>query len=119
MAKIRKIKKKIQPVEGKLKGRKIKVKKDVFASDEKQVRAPVTTAGKEFQDEQDLVNRANKIASRKIKAPKPQSLTEQDGPNSLSEGDGGSLPLAPIDSRKIKLSSKKKKKSSKVKRKKK
>lgn len=76
----RKIKKKIQPVEAKKNGRKIKVAKDKFEKDK-------------FEDEGN-VEAAKKITSRKFKVAKPKSLQESEGEDSLAEG--GETKLAPI-----------------------
>lgn len=90
----RKIKRKIQPVEGRKKGRKIKVAKDKFNED-----------GEKFEDEGN-VEAAKKITSRKFKVAKPKSLIEQEGAGSIAEGEGETK-IAPIP-RKRKIKRKKK-----------
>jgi len=92
--KIRRIKKKIQPVEGKKDGKIIKVAKDKFANDNTPINNPsVVERGKERQA---LIKQAKSIATRKFKVPKPQSLVELGDPKSLAEGEAKDLKLAPI-----------------------
>lgn len=114
-AKNRKIKRKIQPVEGRKKGRKVKVAKDVFVEGEEKKKPPVVEAGKEFQA---LESEAKRIASRKFRVPKPESLTEREEEGGISEGEGD-VELAPITVDDIAPLTKSKGKKRKVKRKKK
>lgn len=102
----RKIKKKIQPVEAKKNGRKIKVKKDKFAEDEAEAgeeAGKVAGAGAE--------QAAKRITSRKFKVAKPKSILESEGEDSLAEG--GEAKIAPTtkeDVKNIKLKRKVKRK---------
>ncbi|MBF31870.1 MAG: hypothetical protein Unbinned1322contig1000_63 [Prokaryotic dsDNA virus sp.] len=100
--KIKTIKKKVQPVEGRKNGRKIKVAKDKFADAKAEAKAGAVAGAAVGAA---VGKSVKKLASRKVKTPKPQSLAEVDDSDSLAEGDG-KTPLAPIK-RKIKRKKKK------------
>lgn len=108
---VKKIKKRIQPVEGRKNGRKIRVAKDKFVDDEVARESvappPVTTEGSEMAE---LEREAKRITSRKFKVkspPKPASLAEQEAGSTLSEET--ETEIAPLEpKRKIKRKKKKK-----------